>query len=113
MADQDTNSGLPAVIEHLRAALGHALDAVRCLASVLTADAERRAHHVVEAAAWMLAWIALGVVGVVFIAAGLSEFVESAIGTHTPGVARVVTGVLLLGAFLIVLLVRRLRKGHV
>jgi len=112
LADRDTNSGLTGVVEHIKAAVGHAFEALRCTASVLTADAERRAQHLVETALWMLAWVAVGVVGVVMVAVGLSEILESALGLQTPGAARLIAGAALLAAFFVGLLVRRLRKGQ-
>jgi Mn2+/Fe2+ NRAMP family transporter len=110
LANDDTNSGQPGVADHLKAAIGHAFDALRCFAAILTGDVERRAHRVVESAAWSLGWIVLGIVGVVFVASGVAELISDAVGSHSPGLVRIVTGAIILAVFVAILLVRRARR---
>jgi hypothetical protein len=111
LADEDTNSESPHVVDHVKAAVAHAFEALRCFAAILTADAERRAHRVVGGAVWALGWFALGIVGVVFLAAGLAELINDAIGaTKSPGLIRVFTGILILAVFGVIMLLKRARK---
>jgi hypothetical protein len=111
LADPNANAGFSGAIDHFKAALGHALDAVRCFIAMLAADAEQRAVRLVDGLAWLLVWVGLGLTGLVFFAVGLSELLDSAIGRYAPGAARMAVGLALVGSFLVVHVVRRRSRG--
>jgi uncharacterized membrane protein len=111
LADEDTNPGAPGVADHLKAALVHAMEAVRCYAAILTADAERRARGIVDSALWSLAWLALGIVGVVFVSAGLANLFNEYVAAHSPGLVHLITGIIVLATFVAIHFVRKARKG--
>jgi len=90
---------------HLRRALRHAEDAVRCYLALFAAEAQRRVSAAVVQAVWALLLAGLGLLGVVLIAVGLATYVESR--TATPGAGPFAIGAALIAAVLVVLLVRR------
>ena len=110
MTDEDMNSGAPGVVDHLKAALLHAMEAVRCYVAILTADAERRARDIVDSVLWSLAWLALGIVGVVFVALGVAHLFNEFIGMQSQGLVHLITGAIVLATFFAIHFVRKARR---
>jgi len=111
VAGADPNPELPGLLGHLRRALGHALEALRCYFALFGAEAEQRLGRVVRRALWPLALMALGIIGAVFVASGTAQLLDTWAWPRWPGCGRIVVGGGILAIFLILLLVER-RKGR-
>jgi len=105
--DPDTNDQPSGLAGYLRRALGHAMEALRCYAALLAADAEERLNRSTRSAIGAVAWVAFGAIGLVYFAGGLVEFLDTHIGERVPGGGRMLVGGVILAAFLIVLAVER------
>lgn len=105
MPDPDTNDQPSGLAGYLRRALGHAMEALRCYAALLAADAEERLNRSTRSAIGAVAWVAFGAVGLIYFASGLAEFLDSHVGV--PGGGRMLVGGVILAAFLIAVAVGR------
>lgn len=108
MPDPPTNEERSGVLDYLRRAVGHAMDALRCYAALLAADAEERVNRSMRSAVGRLTWAAVAVVGVFYFTAGVADLLGAWIGDRVPGGGRMIVGALILSVFLVVVLAERL-----
>jgi len=83
------------VVDHLRRALEHAEQAVRCYLSLVLARLEARRRVLARLAAWALGMAALGIIGVVLILSGLARLAD-ALFISAPGLGRLCLGAVVL-----------------
>ncbi len=106
----DAEPGPPegGAVAHLRRALAHALDALRCTAALVLRQAERRAAALVRNAARLLLLVGLAILGVTLLACGLAGFLETKLGV--PGAGPMIIGGIVLAAVGVFLVLGRGRS---
>jgi uncharacterized membrane-anchored protein len=103
----DTGDERSGLVEHFRRAIAHAMDALRCYVSLITADAEQRLQRSLRSTVAAATWVAFSVVGLVFLAGGAAELIDSQVGEKAPGIGRIIVGAVILAMFAVFLLAQR------
>jgi hypothetical protein len=105
LATQGEKDSAPAgAIGHLRQALSHALEALRCVVALILGHVERRASAIVRQAIWGILLAGLALLGIVLLACGLAAFLESRI--RVPGSGPMAIGGALLAVVVLIAVLR-------
>ena len=111
MADRESNQDGPDLVPHLRRAFQHIQEAVRCYAAMLANTAREWGQRTARQVAWGIVLLGLGLIGLVFLLAGLASYVQHLLGDDVPGVGHMCVGALLFVTCGIILWVRRGERG--
>lgn len=109
MADTGENPDPSGVIEHVKRALSHAEEALRCYLALCAAEAERRVRSLLRQAVWTMVLAGCGLIGVGLLACGVAMYVESR--AAVPGAGPMAVGGAMLVVVLAVIAIRRAGRG--
>lgn len=99
------------VLDHVRQALKHAEEAVRCYLALIAGKAARLGSSIARVIVVVLGLTVVGLVGLIFVGYGFARWLENSFGL-TPGAGLVVVGVLMMCAVIVGgLLLRKKDEG--
>lgn len=95
---------------HLKRLVAHVAELLRAYVSLFLADAEERAAGAMRRVLWATAALVLGLTGAILVVSGLAATLDAWLGPRWPGGGRVLIGLGLLVA-VVVLALAKLRRG--
>ncbi len=97
------------VAAHLRQALEHGLQGLRCYLALLVADTQQRIAKALGQAIWAIALAVAALLGGILFVCGLAIFVERCVGV--PGAGLMIIGGAILAAVFVAISLRK-RRGQ-
>ncbi len=107
MTEQNDDPIREGLLDYLKSALSHAFEVVRSYLALFGADAEERAERLLRYSLWFMALLAMGILGLVFLATGASQAIEAVCGRPGMGIGKMIVGGVLVGLFVIAAVVEQ------